>query len=640
MCGLAGLFLPRSAGVVEANLDAMISSIRHRGPDGNGLFVSPDRRYQAGFARLAIIDLETGDQPIVESRNDGNGGRVLMGNGEIYNYVELRASDAGRHYPYKTRGDIETVLPLESVFGDEFVHHLNGMYALALYEPTTHRLTLLRDRLGIKPLYWARLSGGGILFASEIKALFASGLLNPAIDEDAVSSYLAHGYVPSPMTLYKSVHKLAPGCRLTVSANGKIDIHHYWRPTPSQNAPGDPPALREHLVGLMRESVRIQLRSDAPVGALLSGGIDSGLIVALAAGETDRPLRTYTVRFEDAAVDESPLAAQVAARYGADHTVFDLPSGGISDYLPQLAWHADEPLSDPSLLPNFLIERELSQSVKVALNGTGGDELFAGYGRYFQQPVEAAYLSAPAWLRNHFIEPLIGAAAPMTAWKLARAEKFYGDPGGYLFDHGTLFPAAMRRLIGNCLAQPSPAQAAAFAEFMARGSADRQSGALAADLATYLPEDLLTLLDRTSMAVSVEGRVPLLDHRLVEAALTIPAEIRAPGGRQKALQRDIARDFLPADVIDAPKQGFASPVASWIQAGLGPLARRILTRREALEHGWWNAAGIDKLLADPVRHGARIYSLLMLEMTIRIHVEDPRRSAAPTGGLEDYCHAA
>ncbi len=628
MCGLAGLFLPHGATEETASIDAMLAVTRHRGPDGRAVYASPDRRYQAGFNRLAIIDLETGGQPLIEEGER----RVLMGNGEIYNYLELRAAHPA--YPYRTHGDMEVVFPLADRLGDAFMDALNGMYALALYDRDRHRLVLARDRLGIKPLYWARTRAGGILFASEIKALFASGLIHAAVDEDSVSSYLAHGYVPGPRTLYRGVDKLMPGHVLIAGADGDVSVSRVWSPRPAEGLSGDPRDHAARLTSLLADSVRLQLRSDVPVGALLSGGLDSGLLVALAAERSARPLNTFTVRFEGAAVDESPLAALVAERYATRHTRIDVAAGGVGQHLAALAWYCDEPLADASLLPNFIIERELSRHVTVALNGTGGDELFAGYGRYFRLPVEARYLRLPGWLRRGVIEPVLEGLAPMTAWRLRRAGKFESDRGAYTHEHATHFPPPMRALIGNAQRSPVPAQAEAFAAFP--GPAD--TGALAADLCTYLPEDLLTLLDRTSMAVGVEGRVPFLDHRLVEAALAVPPEVRAPGGRQKALERAMAAPFLPEAVLNAPKQGFASPVPAWMAAGLGDVARRILTRPQSLERGWWTRRGIERLAASP-RHAFPLYDLLMLEMTVRLHVETPM-AEPPSEGLEAFADAA
>lgn len=625
MCGIAGLFLPREAELRTPDLDAMAAAMRHRGPDGEGRHVSADRRFQAVFRRLAIIDIAGGDQPIVE-----NGGeRVLMGNGEIYNYLELRAEEPD--YPYRTVGDIEVVLPLARRHGEAFVQRLNGIYGLALYERAEHRLLLVRDRLGVKPLYWTAIPGGGVLFASEIKALMASGLVEPAIDEDAVAAYLAHGYVPGPATLFRGVRKLPAGHLLRADASGGVTIERYWRPKPAADLPGDAEGIRRHLTALMEDAARLQLRSDVPVGALLSGGIDSGLVVAMASRQSSRPLDTYTVSFEGATADEAPLAAEVALRYGTRHTAIRLPAARVADHLPRLAWFAEEPLNDAALLPNAMIEEVLGSHATVALNGTGGDELFAGYGRYFQLPVEARYLGLPRFLRQGLIEPALRLVSPMTAWRLARAGKWEADRGGYLHDHTTHFPPPMLRILECGIPSAPSAPARHFAEF----DGPAQSAALYADIHTYLPEDLLTLLDRTSMAYGVEGRVPLLDHRLVEAALAVPPEVRTPGGRQKGLERAIAADLLPDSVLRAPKRGFASPVPAWIRAGLGPVALRLLTRPRTLERGWWTKAGIARLLARPERDGFRIYSLLMLELAARLFVEMPAGTDAPSASLED-----
>ncbi len=631
MCGIAGLFLPRNAPSAEADLDAMIKVMAHRGPDGVARHVSADKRYQCGFARLAIIDLETGDQPIVEE----GGARVLTGNGEIYNYRELRQLPQGKAYRYQTKGDMEVVLPLSRALGRDFVHELNGMYALALYDQDDDSLLLVRDRLGIKPLYWTKLMSGGIVFASEIKALFASGLLEAEVDEQAVSSYLAHGYVPAPKTLFKGINKLPPGHMLEASGDGSLKIERYWRAHMAADLPEGRDAIENHLVDLLRDSVRLQLRSDVPIGVLLSGGLDSGLVVALAAEQSDQALNTFTVRFEGAPVDESPLAASVAKRYGTRHEELLLSTSSVTRLLPKLAWFCDEPLSDPALLPNYLIAEQLSSRTTVALNGTGGDELFAGYGRYFQLPIERRYLKAPGWIRRRLVEPTIGAVSPMNAWRLSRAEKFFDDPGAYLHDHSTLFPPPILKLMGNETAPIGAAQRKPFSEF----DGPAQTGALIADLETYLPEDLLTLLDRSSMAVSVEGRVPFLDHRLVEAALAVPPEIRTKGGEQKYLERRIAKNFLPDGVVNAPKQGFASPVPAWMNGDLKALSQSILTSRESLERGWWSAAGIERLLADPARHAFRLYSLLMLELVIRIHVEHRPLATPPNGDLADFALA-
>ena len=634
MCGLAGLFLPRGAAPMVADMDAMLRVMTHRGPDGEDRHISPDGCYQVGFRRLAIIDLETGAQPI----EDREVNLVLTGNGEIYNYRALR--NAYRDYPWQTTGDMEPILPLVRDKGDAFVHELNGMYALALFDAKAHRLTLVRDRLGVKPLYWAELPGGGFLFASEIKALFASGLIRPAVDEAAVTAYLTHGWVPGPDTLFAGVRKLLPGHRLCIDADGQKTMDAYWRPRPAADVPGNAEELQDHLTGLLRDSLRLQLQSDVPVGALLSGGLDSGLMVALATEQSSARLNTFTVRFEGAPLDEGPLAAMVAERYGTNHTDISVATGDVARHLPALAWHAEEPLFDAALLPNFLINRVLSEHVTVALNGTGGDELFAGYGRYFRLPVEQRYLRLPDSLRRGLIESLVSTISPMTAWHLNRAALFDGNRGLYTHAHTTHFPPPMLAIIGHRGTLPPAAQGALFVDFQNAFGADAQTATLAAEIGSYLPDDLLTLLDRTTMAVSVEGRVPFLDHRLVEAALAVPPEIRTPGGRQKGLERSIAAKFLPDAVLEAPKQGFASPVPAWMKAGLNKVAGRILKRPATLDRGWWTQAGVDALLSDPDRHGFRVYTLLMLELSVRLMIEAPAGADVPLGGLEAFADGA
>ena len=624
MCGIAGLFLPYSAKNKSADIRSMLRIMAHRGPDSEKLYYSDNRRFQAGFKRLAIIDLKTGDQPIIE---DG-GRKVLLCNGEIYNYAELKRTPEARDYTYQSSGDIEVILPLHEAHGSDFVNLLNGMFALALYEADPHRLTLTRDRLGIKPLYWAKVDGGGILFASEIKPLLVSGLIRPAVNEEAVSSYLAHGYVPAPNTLIKGINKLPPGHRLIAEANGAVTVQRYWRPRPAKNMPAETVDIEEYLIELLSDSLKMQLRSDVPLGALLSGGLDSGLMVAIAAGLIEKPLETYTVRFEGSTVDETQLAAMVSERYGTNHHELNIPEAGIGDHLLRLAWYTEEPLNDAALLPNFMIEQALGKHLRVALNGSGGDEVFAGYGRYFQMPIERCFMSLPAPIR-YLVKNCV---SPMRSWQLDRAGHYNSNRGQYVHDHTASFPAPVRAIIGNDQNIPDAVQAHAFAIF----SGDPQTGALIADLESYLPEDLMLLLDRSSMAASVEGRVPFLDHRFVEAALGVPSSIRTPGGRAKGLQRRIASKFLPKAVLNSPKRGFASPVPSWMRAGLEKQARRLLTRPESLDRGWWTQQGVETLLADPDRHAFRVYSLVMLELAVRRLIGPRLSNPSPTATLEDF----
>ncbi len=624
MCGIAGIFTPKGGTIQFAKIEHMLNMMDHRGPDSEQFYKSDNNSFQAGFKRLAIIDLKNGDQPFI----DKIGRKVLFGNGEIYNFIELKDKPQTSNYSFRSQSDMEVILPLHTHYGQDFVDHLNGMFALALYEEKHHRLTLIRDRLGIKQLYWAKTNNGGIVFASEIKPLLASGLIPSAINENAVNSYLTHGYVPAPETVFKNINKLPPGHRLIAEANGEIKVQRYWRARPSDNIPSKVAEIEEYLTHLLTDSLRMQLRSDVPLGALLSGGIDSGLMVSIASGLINKPIETYTVHFEGSSIDETPLAAMVSEKFSTNHHVLHLPVSEANDHLLSLAWYIEEPLNDAALLPNFMINQELGKDLKVALNGTGGDEIFAGYNRYFQMPVERYYMSIPAHLRNIAKKWV----SPMRSWQLNRAELFDGNRGQYVHDHTTFFPHPMRNLIGNYQAIPQPIQSKSFSEF--EGNA--QTGALIADIESYLPEDLLLLLDRSSMASSVEGRVPFLDHRLVEAALAVPPEIRSPNNKPKALERKIASRFLPDPVLKAPKHGFASPVSSWMQTVLGTASKRLLSRKESLDRGWWSQNGIDALFGNPDRHAFRIYALVMLELSVRLLVEQPLKEKPPKIKLEEF----
>lgn len=630
MCGIAGIFFPSTRITLKVDLSAMASAMAHRGPDGVQSYASDTGCFQAVFTRLAIIDTETGMQPLVE---DG-GKRVLLGNGEIYNYRELRKDFPD--YPYRTHGDMETVLAVSHTDSENWLLRLNGMYGIALYDRDAGTLSLVRDRLGVKPLYWSRTDAGAIAFSSEIKALFASGLIEPRVCQKSVSSYLAHGYVPAPATFFDGVFKLPAAHRLSARKDGTITIDRYWSPQQPDSLPSDSEGTREYLSDLLADSIKMQLRSDVPLGALLSGGIDSGMVTALATARLDTPLRTFSARFSGGGVDETPDAARVADRYQTKHSVVEVSDTDATALLPLLAWTIDEPLNDPALLPNYLIHEKLSAHIKVALNGTGGDELFAGYERYFQRPVEKRYLAIPECLRHGVIEPLMDVASPMTAWRLRRGEKFLNDIGGYLHDQCSWFPPPIRDQLESRLPIPDPAQRG-YAEAF---DGPNQSKALFADLNTYLIDGLLPMLDRASMAASVEGRVPFLDHRLVEAALFTPPTVRAPNGERKGLAKRIARDYLPSTVVNAPKRGFASPVPAWMTGALGKVTSEILTRPAALARGWWSEKGIRRLYANPTANAFPLYALLMMELCVTLHIDRGVRTRQDVPSLQDIAHGS
>lgn len=627
MCGIAGIFVPGDRIVPECRLEEMVAVIRHRGPDGTQSHISHNRHFQAAFARLAIIDVAHAHQPLIEE-----GGRwVFLGNGEIYNYLEIKSQLEREGISFTTKGDMEPAFKLFIKEGSKFVKKLNGMFGLAAYSREEHKLVLIRDHFGIKPLYWAKTSNGIIVFASEIKSLFKSGLIRPQLNEEILCSYLSHGFIPSPHTLFLGVYKIPPASLMEVNSCGDIHFETYWEPHASKEFPTDKNEIKQHILSKLKASIQSQLQSDVPLAALLSGGIDSGLIAALASESLTRPLKTYTVNFGYSKHNETPLACEIAKKYSTDHTVIELNGDHLSETLPKLVWHCEEPVFDAALYPNYVISKELAQSVKVVLNGTGGDELFAGYSRYFSTNIERTYNKLPLWLRGYLIEPSIAPFNPMLAWKLTRAGKFKTDRYAYLHEHLTQFPRPVLSQMGIKQGAFSSAQSILMQTYA--GSMD--SGQLIADIKTYLPEDLLLLLDRTTMANGVEGRVPFLDRSLVEAALAVPPEIRAPHQEQKGLLREIASSYLPQSVIRAPKQGFASPMQNWMGKELGTLVAGLLQSPQALNRGVWTKKSIDYLLQDKRKNAFKLYSLAILELSIQIHIEGNYRQA-PTEGLWDF----
>lgn len=627
MCGIAGIFVPQDSVVPEYRLSEMLKVMRHRGPDGSQFHISQNRHFQAAFTRLAIIDVENAQQPLIEE-----GGKwVFLGNGEIYNYVQIKSSLEREGVKFTTKGDMEPAFKLFIKEGNKFINKLNGMFALAAYSRDEHRLLLARDHFGIKPLYWAKTSNGIIVFASEIKSLFNSGLIRPKLNKEVLYSYLSHGFIPSPHTLFLGVYKIPPASMMSINSSGDIHFETYWEPHAALDFPKDKNEIKEELLLRLKASIKSQLNSDVPLAVLLSGGIDSGLIVALSSEFLSKPLKTYTVNFSYAKHNETPLACEVAERYHTEHHVIEVNGEHLAETLPKLVWYCEEPLFDASFYPNYLISKELAQNVKVVLNGTGGDELFAGYGRYFPTPMERMYNKVPSWLRTHLIESGIAPFNPLLAWKLSRAGKFQTDRYAYLHEHLTQFPLPILNQMGVSQQLFVPAQSTLMQNY--GGPID--SGQLIADMKTYLCEDLLLLLDRTTMANSVEGRVPFLDKSLAEAALAVPPAIRTPNQQQKGLLREIASSYLPQSVIRAPKQGFASPMENWMSGDFGNLVANLLQSRNALSRDLWTKESIDYLLLNKRKNAFKLYSIAILELTIQIHIEG-KYLEAPNGGVKDF----
>jgi asparagine synthase (glutamine-hydrolysing) len=581
MCGICGVLnlAPSAEPVTEPTLRAMTDTLRHRGPDSDGFFVSPDQNVGLGFRRLSIVDLVTGDQPLANEDES----IWLIFNGEIYNHASHRPHLEARGHRFRSRSDGEVILHLYEEFGADCVHHLRGMFAFALWDSRRRQLLLVRDRIGVKPLYFA-ITSHSLLFGSEIKALLTHPDLEPRLNESALSLYLTFAATPAPQTLFHQVQKLPPGHRLIVDANtAEQRLERYWQPLPDpveRSIRREPEEYVERLEALVRESIGLRMMSDVPYGAFLSGGLDSSLNVALMAELADRPVSTFSVAIEgDAASDELGFARVVAERYGTQHHEVVIGEQDFIDYLPELVWHQDEPLADPVCVPLHAISEEARRSgTKVVQVGEGSDELFSGYTSYafftdFHRRVWRPYQLVPSALRRSaaFIGDHVLSLDRSDV--LSRAAG-----GGELFWGGAIpfYDAHKRGLLrGLDDAAGREAVAALYADVdAALPDASQLDRMIGIELRQRLPELLLMRVDKVTMGSSLEARVPYLDHKLVEFALAIPADVKYRNGVTKwVLKRVAERVGLDRKLTSRAKRGFCGSATNM-------LSPRLLARAE------------------------------------------------------------
>ncbi|MDP8922911.1 MAG: asparagine synthase (glutamine-hydrolyzing) [Chloroflexota bacterium] len=625
MCGIAGVLdLGAGPACLDA-VDGMTTCLRHRGPDDDGFYRGEG--VALGMRRLAIVDIAGSQQPV--SNEDGTIWVVF--NGEIYNYVELRDELAARH-ALRTQGDTETLVHLYEEHGPDFVTRLRGMFAFALWDTRRRTLLLGRDRFGKKPLYYAR-TPDRLLFASEIKGLLASGALDTTLDATAIYQYLCFGFVPHPRTAYREVAVLPPAHTLEIDAAGRQTLRRYWRlPTGATSTLSRAEAV-ERTREIFEESVRIRLRSDVPVGVFLSGGIDSGLVTAAASRASAEPLQSFSIGFADARFNELPLARLVAERYGTRHTeiLVDL-AAEVRDpeaLLGRLVGAYDQPFADSSAIPSTIVSREARKHLKVILNGDGGDEAFAGYRRY-----SAALLAQ--WMTT-----ALGPVAPVAA-RMAPAPRRRRGPVAFTLRllEGVALPPRERYLRWSGLFTDADARAicqpdllrdvtqsarevvdARVEQCLAWGIREPAALMMAADATHVLPDDFLVKMDVATMASSLEGRSPFLDHVLVEHAVSLPDRVRASAFQTKPILRDLAQDWLPAPVVKAPKRGFEVPMAAWLRNELRPfLIDRLLApdaRLNTLVRPAAVARLIDEHQSERRDHASRLWALLFLECWLR-----------------------
>jgi len=627
MCGIYGMLETSGRQVTGERLALMARRTIHRGPDDEGRHV--DGPLAMGMRRLSIIDVEGGHQPL---RNE-DGTLWLIANGEIYNYRELRSRLVAKGHRFQTASDCETLLHLYEEEGDDFLESVNGMFGLALWDARRQRLILARDRLGIKPMYVAEEPSGLLLFASEAKAIVDARGRKPQLDVEALHAYLSLGYVPAPLSMFAGIRKLPPATMLVASRDG-ISERRYWRIRDRTDELRSERDWVDAVRARLEESVRMQMVSDVPIGAFLSGGIDSSTVVGLMARSSERPVKTYAIGFAGGAAesfyDELPYARAVAERFGTDHHEI-IVRPDVVNLLPRLLWHMDEPIADTAFLTTYLVSEFARRDVTVILSGVGGDELFGGYRRYLGSHYRAVLDRVPAVLRRAAIA--IGERLPsdrhskvLNAMRLAR---------GFLTTAELPFEERYRSYMSvfddEAAAEVlrSPAQReydALAAAFVMAGSDDEANRMLVVDAETQLPDDLLLLTDRMSMAVSLECRVPLLDHELVELAARIPERIKVRDGRLKHVMKEAVSGLLPTEIIERKKRGFGAPMGAWLKHSLKPLVRELLSRPSIERRGLFSHAAVADLIA---QHDAnrldgtdRLLALLHFEIWARLYLDD------------------
>ena len=636
MCGICGMVAGVPGGAERhETLQRMTAALAHRGPDDSGIYM--DAHAALGVRRLAIIDLVTGHQPITNEDRS----LWLVFNGEIYNYQELKRRQAARGHRFTTQSDAEVILHAYEEYQERCVEHLLGMFAFAIWDTGEQKLFLARDRLGIKPLYyWG--DAQQIAFASELKALHHHPQTPGGIDLHALDLYLSLEYIPGPWTIFEGVKKLLPGHWLSYK-NGAVKLEQYWdlpAPSPASRNPGSTAELLE----LLQNAVRQHLVSDAPLGVFLSGGIDSSSVVALMSQVSEAPIKTFSIGFEDQSYNELAYARLVADHFHTEHHE-EIMSPELDDLFDTLVGSLDEPFGDFSLFPTYLLARFARQTVKVALSGDGGDELFGGYDTYLAQMAAQTLDRLPGYLRSRALPAIFDRIPPQPAKKgLVNKLK-------RLVEGGKLSPALRHQRWMIFLDDEAKAQLYApemLASLNGRLNGDQGYAFLtdlfaleagreplaqgqAVDLKTYLVDDILTKVDRMSMAASLEARVPLLDHRIVEYCLNLPDAQKINRGKTKVLLRQTMRPYLPQAVIDKPKEGFSMPVKNWLRGPLQSLMQDLLASQRLGQQGYFNPATVSRWMGEHLdgkaNHSHRLWALMVFERWLenRPNLPTPRQ---------------
>ena len=620
MCGISGkVYFDPEHTVTRQELEQMSGTLTHRGPDGSGVWI--DRNVGLAHRRLAIIDLRTvASQPM--SNEDGSVWIVF--NGEIYNFQELRKELESCGHIFRTHSDTEVIIHAYEEYGHKCLDRLRGMFAFAIWNTRTRTLFLARDRVGKKPLYYFT-DGNRFLFGSEIKAILADRSILAEPDPVSIDHFLALKYIPAPLTAFRGIHKL-PAAHWLELKGDRFEIGRYWqlRYTPKHRV--NMQEAIEELQWRLAEAVRLRLVSDVPIGAFLSGGIDSSAVVAYMAKALDRPVRTFSIGFEEEAFDERPFARMVAERYGTEHTEL-VVKAAITDILPRLVWHYDEPLGDASTVPSYAIAALTRQHVTVVLNGDGGDENFAGYDWYVMDRQVRRGEVVPQKMWQHISNLMQcfpkgrGHRGPL--WKIARLAEVLSLPQGQRYAQWVehFSPKVRHQLYTEIfkeeIATSDPE--GLFDDLFAQSNAeDCTDIALDADVQLYLPDDLLVKIDRATMAHSLEARSPLLDHELMEFVACLPTHLKLSGTQKKRVLKAALRGVLPDTVLDRRKMGFCVPLANWFRKELREMTHDILLSPRARQRGYFEPKEIDALLdghcSGREDHAEGLWELLVLEL--------------------------
>ena len=661
MCGIAGwvnLNTTKSPqDHTETILHSMCERIVHRGPDSEGLWI--DDQVALGMRRLSIIDLKTGDQPVFSEDRSV----IVMMNGELYNYREVRADLEKRGHKFTTQTDTEILPHLYQEHGDALVDYLNGMYAFGLWDTRKKKLLIARDRFGEKPMYYG-IFEGKLIYASEPKALLAHPAVKAELDLDALRHYISFDYIPAPMSIYKGIYKL-PAAHLLTVENGEIKTRRYWdlswsepgavatglRSSPPyeggvdaalggrggslsepRHANGKPPAKTlsrkaEELRDLLSDAVRMRLVSDVPLGILLSGGIDSSTIAAFAVKHATEKVKTFSIGFEEDSFDESKYARQVANHLNTEHYEEKLSAEKAGDLISEIGTWLDEPLSDGSLIPTYLLARFVRKHVTVALGGDGGDELFAGYPMYYAHKVAVRYASIPEFVRSGLIEPIVNSLPVSTnnmsfdykAKRFVRASKSDSVERHHSW-FGSFATSQHESLLTRDVLDHTNADIyRAVRELVNASDAKNVIEQMQyADINFYMAEDILTKVDRAAMAVSLETRAPFLDPRIGQFAASIPLEYKLKGKTGKYILRKAVQGLIPKTILQRPKKGFGIPIAEWLKGRLNPLVHDLLAPQRLKDQGLFNSEYVQKLIKEhetgTASHHKELWTLLVFQL--------------------------